>query len=219
MSSEVSKGYEILSLDDLEPRESASHGDALLMPLRHRLGLRAFGANCWTAPAGKQIVPTHEEESGDEELYVVVRGRATFTLDGAPLDAPAGTLVHALPGETREAVAEEAGTLVLAVGATPGEAFESRGWDEVVVAFAAARAGDVGGGRALMEELAARVPARWEGAYNLACFEALFGNHERAFTELQKALAFGHSEVLAFALGDSDLQSLHDDPRWQELLE
>lgn len=218
MSSEASKGYEILSLDDLEPRESAGHGDSMLMPLRHRLGLRAFGANCWTAPVGKQIVPRHEEESGDEELYVVVRGRATFTVDGASLDAPAGTLVHALPGETRGAVAEEPGTLVLAVGAPPGEAFEARGWDEVVVAFAAARAGDVAAGRTVMEELAARAPDNWEGAYNLACFEALFGDHEQAFDQLRRALANGPDEVRAFAREDDDLEPLHADPRWQELL-
>lgn len=163
-------------------------------------------------------MPRHQEEGGNEELYVVVRGRATFTVDGSSFDAPAGTLVHVLPGESREAVAEEPGTIVLAVGATPGEAFVAHGWDEVVVAFADARAGRIDEARALMHDVAARHPGEWYTPYNLACFEARFGDAERAFEHLRAALARDERAVREIAERDSDLDALRGDPQWQELL-
>jgi len=212
-------GYEILSLDELERYPSETHGGSVLLPLRQRLGLRAFGANCWTAEAGAQIVPRHFEESGDEELYVVVRGRASFAVGEDTLDAPAGTLVHVLPGTMRQATAEEPGTIVLAVGAPAGRAFEGRGWDEVVVAFAHGRAGDVERGRALMHDVAARQPDGWEAPYNLACFEARFGDADTAFEHLRRAVASAPAEVRGYAREDRDLASLRDDPHWQELFE
>jgi len=188
------------------------------MPLRQELGLRAFGANCWTGEPGRHVVPQHSETSGDEELYVVVRGRARFTVDGQDVDAPAGTLIHVPAGETREAIAEEPGTIVLAVGATPGESFAARGWDEVVVAFAKARAGDVAGGRAVLAGLLAREPESWEGDYNLACFAARYGERDEAFAALGRALAGGPADVADLARGDDDLAALHADPRWAELV-
>jgi hypothetical protein len=82
-------------------------------------------------------VERHDEREDDgsaagrhEELYVVLRGRARFVVDGEAHDAPAGTLVAVLdPAAVREAVAEEEGTVVLAVGARPGVAFEPSPWE------------------------------------------------------------------------------------------
>lgn len=213
------KGYDIYSLDELgtypDPRYE---GEPKLIPVRHELGLRAFGANAWTNDAGGQVVPKHGESSGNEELYVVVRGSATFTVDDRSFDAPAGTLVHVVSGETREAVANEPGTIVLAVGATRGEAFEAHGWEEVVMAFAKAREGDVVASRAIIDGLLARQPDDWQGPYNAACFEALYGDTEQAFAYLTRAVEMGGRDVRAFAPEDGDLASLHDDPRWQELM-
>jgi quercetin dioxygenase-like cupin family protein len=215
----VSSRYLILSLDDLPAYESASHGDARLMPLRNRLGLRAFGANCWTAEAGKQIVPTHEEDSGDEELYVVVRGRARFTVGEQTFDAPAGTLVHVRPETRREAYAEEPGTIVLVAGATPGSAFEPRGWDDTVVAFGEGAAGNVEAGRAVMRELAARAPDdAWWAPYNLACYEARFGDPDAAIDHLRRAVERDPEQARGYIAHDGDLDALRDDPRLQELL-
>lgn len=60
---------------------------------------------------------------GHEELYVVVRGHARFTIDGEDLDAPAGTLVFLPePEAKRVATALEDGTIVMAVGGAVGEA-------------------------------------------------------------------------------------------------
>jgi hypothetical protein len=210
-------GYEIVSLTEVERWPDLRHDGPVLLPLRYLLDLRAFGANAWTAPVGKQAVPRHEEDSGNEELYVVVKGRATFTVGAETLDAAEGTLVYVANGVVREAVAEEPDTIVLAVGATPGEAFAPHGWDEVVVAFAKARAGDVDGGREMMDALIARQPGEWPGPYNAACFEALHGDADHAFAALAEAVARNEDAVRGYALHDDDLSSLHDDPRWDAL--
>ncbi len=54
--------------------------------------------------------------------------------------------------------------------------------------------------------------------YNLACFEALEGNIEEAFTWLQGAVDAGFDDP-AWIEQDEDLSSLRDDPRFQEILE
>jgi hypothetical protein len=47
--------------------------------------------------AGQELVEGHTEDNGGrghEEVYIVLEGRARFTLDGQELDAPAGTFVR-----------------------------------------------------------------------------------------------------------------------------
>jgi hypothetical protein len=76
---------------------------------------------------GAELIGPHDEvASGQEELYVVVTGEATFDLDEEPASAPAVTVV-AVPDPTvrRRAVAAAAGTVVLAVGGKPLENFVS----------------------------------------------------------------------------------------------
>ncbi|HZQ82348.1 MAG TPA: cupin domain-containing protein [Gaiellaceae bacterium] len=214
----MSKGYEVLSLDDLGAYPRPQKDGPLLMPLRLRLGVQAFGANCWTAPVGSLVVPRHEEDSGHEELYVIVRGRATFTVGEQTFDAPAGTLVHVEAGVLREAVAEEPDTVVLVAGGTPGKAFEAFGWESVQVAFAEGVAGRVEEGRTALNEAIAGRPGHWSNAYNLACYESRFGDLDAAFAQLREALATAPPEEIGGYLeGDDDLARMRDDPRWAEV--
>jgi uncharacterized cupin superfamily protein len=87
-------------------------------PLQHHFGLAGFGINAFGGEAGIQLVAEHDErESAQEEVYVVVRGTARFTLNGAEHEAPAVSVVAVPdPSVTRAAVATEAGTVVLAIG-------------------------------------------------------------------------------------------------------
>jgi hypothetical protein len=212
-------GYEILSIDDLDAYPGATDDAPILLALRRRVGFRPFGVNCWTAPAvGGRVIERHYERDGDEELYVVVRGRAAFTLGEVTFDAPAGTLVHAKPGTLREAFAVDEGTVVLALGATEGEAFEPSPWEDFHVAFAARRAGDVGAARTLITETLALHPDAWQGQYNAACFEALEGESDAAFTYLRRSVELGPAHIRDHALADDDLAALRDDPRWTELI-
>lgn len=104
-------------------------------PIRHHLGIRAFGVNAGIAHnVGDWVVEDHtevqENAARHEELYFVVSGRAAFVVDGDAFDAPAGTLVFvADPSARRSAKALEAGTTVLYVGARRGAPFVVSPWE------------------------------------------------------------------------------------------
>jgi quercetin dioxygenase-like cupin family protein len=211
-------GYEILSIDDLD-RYSTTQGSQVLRPLRRRLGFHPFGVNVWVGEsAGDHVIEPHREPEGTEELYVVVRGLASFTVLDETFDAPVGTLVHVPPATFREATAQEAGTTVLAMGAKEGEVFAPGPWEDFFVAYAELRAGNPEQGRAAMREALEREPDAWQGAYNAACFEALAGETETALDHLERALELDRREVRRYAPEDSDLDSIRDDPRYAELL-
>jgi tetratricopeptide (TPR) repeat protein len=212
----MSDGYEILTLDEVE---TASHRGSNLIPVRHTLGFQPAGVNAWIADAGGQLIPAHEEDSGNEELYVVVRGRATFTVGDETADAPAGTLVYVAPEVMRTASAAEDGTIVFAVGGTVGEAFNAGGWDAFALADTYRRAGRLDKGRAIMEQLIAEKPDYWATTYNAGCFEALGGDKDAAFAHLRRAKELNAEEAAPYFREDSDLDSLRDDPRFRELYE
>ena len=103
-------------------------------PVRHSLGIGACGVNAWLGRhAGEEVIEEHDElgdDGGQEELYFVSAGRAAFTVAGERVDAPAGTVIAVRdPALTRAAVAEEAGTVVLAIGAVRGSAFSPSAWE------------------------------------------------------------------------------------------
>jgi quercetin dioxygenase-like cupin family protein len=209
-------GYRILSLDELEPVQ-APRQQAQLLAVRRALGVRAFGVNGWRGDVGERVVPPHEEDSGNEELYVVVRGRATFTVGEQERDAPAGTLVFVQPETHRAAVAAEDGTIVLAVGATRGEPFVVHGWDDFTVAEALRNDGRPDEARAAIADAREANPDAWGLVYNSACWESLDGNPDAAFELLRQAMQMDEAEVRKWAAEDTDLDPLRDDPRWLQL--
>lgn len=212
----MSDGYEILTLAEAE---TAPHRGSNLIPLRYLLGYRAAGVNGWRADAGEQLIPPHEEDNGNEELYAVVSGRATFTVGEEQRDAPAGTLVSVPAGDYRTAVAEEDGTILFVVGATVGEAWDGGGWDTFAVADGLRQAGRMDECRALMREEMEKRPEMWAPPYNAACLEALSGNADEAFELLARARELAPpEEIEGYLREDSDLDSIRDNPRFRELL-
>ncbi len=213
----MTDGYQVLSLDDLD-RLTSTDGTLTLLPLRRTVGFRPFGVNAWLgARAGDQVIERHRERDGDEELYVVVRGRATFTLGEETFAAPEGTLVHATPGTLREAVAADDDTIVLAVGAKPGKPWQPAAWEDFFVAFAYRAAGRIDEARALVADTLARHPGTWQGPFNAACFEALEGDDDAAFAQLRVAYDRAPALIAEYAPKDGDLARLQSDPRWQEV--
>ncbi len=129
-------GFTTLRLADVEARRDDDTG-AEWLPVRHALGVSAFGINAWRAPrAGVQVIERHDEATEGEaqahqEAYLVLEGAARFTVDGTDLDAPAGTFVFVEdPALERAAVATEDGTVVLSLGAEPGVAFGVSEWEQ-----------------------------------------------------------------------------------------
>ena len=128
----------VVHLDDIEAIPGP--GTLTWHPVRAHLGLRAFGTNAYTASkVGDDVVEPHDVDPdlAHEELYFVARGRATFTLDGETVDAPAGTYVFVPdPATHRHAVAQEPGTTVLSFGGPP--TFEPSAWEWMFRAVALA---------------------------------------------------------------------------------
>ena len=88
------RSYGVTHIDELESFPIPNQQGLTWRPIRRRFDIRSFGANAYTAEeTGQRVVEEHCEADGHEELYEVVSGRATFTLEGEEHDAPAGTLV------------------------------------------------------------------------------------------------------------------------------
>jgi quercetin dioxygenase-like cupin family protein len=206
------KGYEVAHVDELEG-VPVNEGEFFWRPVRRRFGISAFGANAYTGDTGQRVVEEHYERDGHEEMYVVLRGRATFQLGDDEVDAPAGTLVFARPGTKRGAIAAEDGTAVLAVGAKPGVVFEPSSWEEIFAGLTYAAQGEVDKGRALIEAAVEEKPDAWQGYYNLACFELLYGDREKGIEYAQRAAELEPEQVPGYIAGDKDFDAVRDDPR------
>jgi mannose-6-phosphate isomerase-like protein (cupin superfamily) len=209
-------GYAIAHLDEIE---EISDGRCPSRPVRHHFGITSFGVNAWTGHrAGDRIINEHDEADADghEELYLVQRGRATFELDGERVDAPAGTLVYARSGVKRTAFAEDAGTTIVALGGTPGKAYEVTGWELWAPLRPLYEAGEYAQAADGLRELAAEHPEYPALLYNLACCEALAGQTEAAIEHLR--VAIGRSDQLrSLAAQDSDFDPIRDEPAFKEL--
>ena len=85
------------------------------------LGLDAFGVNVVEVNPQSGVESSHDEtESSQQELFVVVAGKARFTVGGETFDAGPGVAVGvADPALARGYEALEAGTRVLCIGALP----------------------------------------------------------------------------------------------------
>jgi tetratricopeptide (TPR) repeat protein len=208
----------IARIEDLERYPISGQDGLTWRPVRRHFDIKAFGVNAYTAEeTGQRVVEEHREESGHEELYVVISGRATFMVDGEEHDAPTGTLVHCTPGTLRGAVAAEPGTTVLGIGAKPGEIFQPSGWEWVFAGVSLLEQGDEEGARRELEAGIAANPGAWQGPFNLACVEARLGNRDAAIEQLERAAQLDREAVAEYAPGDSDFASIMDDRRFLAL--
>jgi hypothetical protein len=211
------RSYAVARLDEID---ELTDGREPYRPVRHHFGISSFGVNAWTArKAGDRIINEHDESEpdSDEELYLVVRGRAVFELDGDRVPAPAGTFVFVPPGVKRTAFAEEPETTILALGGTPGKAYEPDGWElwaplnPLYVSGRYAEAADRG------RELVDAHPHYPGLFYNLACCESLAGRTAGALDHLGRAI--DRSERFrAYARDDSDFDPIRDEPGFRELM-
>ena len=202
-------------LEEIEPIPVVG-GTLLWRPLRRELGVKAFGINAYVAPkAGDDVVEEHTERVyGHEEVYLVLSGRATFTVDGETLDAPVGTAVFIRdPQLRRHARAEEDGTAVLAVGGQRGVAYEVSQWEW---AFAAERHRASGDYDAMVAEIAEGLALHPESPsllYDLGCAEALAGLLDDALAHVTRALEL-KPEWREHAEKDADLEEVRRLPGW-----
>jgi tetratricopeptide (TPR) repeat protein len=206
------KGYETAHIDDLDAMP-VNNGEFVWRPVRRRFGISGFGSNAYSAEkAGQRVIEEHFERDGHEEMYVVLRGLARFTLGDDELDAGPGTLVFVRPGTRRGAIAAEDDTFVLAVGAKPGVVFEPSLWEDVFAAYSFAEQGKLDQGRELVQQAISRSPDAWQGYYNSACIEARFGDPDKAIPQLQRSIELDAEATKKAAENDSDFDSIRDRP-------
>ncbi len=206
------KGYETAHIDELDVMP-VNNGEFVWRPVRRRFGISGFGSNAYSAEkAGQRVIEEHFERDGHEEMYVVLRGLARFTLGDDELDAGPGTLVFVRPGTRRGAIAAEDNTFVLAVGAKPGIVFEPSLWEDVFAAYSYAEQGKLAEGRELVQQAISRSPEAWQGYYNSACIEARFGDPDKAIAQLKRSLELDSEATKKAAENDSDFDSIRDRP-------
>ena len=218
------KGYRVVPLDDVKvglsffPEGEAAGRERL--DVRGDLGISAFGINAVRIPGAGALVREHTEvafgSSGQEELYIVLNGSATFVLDGEEVETAPGSLVYVRPEVRRSAVASDEGTTLLIVGGTPGRAYEVPP-AEAAEAFAAYNAGDFETAVEKQRAAVKQVPENLIVLFNLACFEARAGKTDDAIQHLQAAVEADRG-VAELARDDTDLDSLREDKRFKELV-
>jgi Cupin domain len=204
---------QVARLDDIDRRGRS-------IPVREHLGIHAFGVNAYTPGEDGTLINEHAESgSGQEELYIVLDGNATFEVDGETVDAPAGTFLFVPPDSQRKATGE--GT-VLALGATPGQAYQALDWGEAwpfhsesMTAYGEQRYSDaLDAVRRGLEH----VPDQPGLNYNYACFATLAGDTgDETFGHLQRSVEL-FPPFREQARTDDDFAAVRDDPRFEEAL-
>jgi tetratricopeptide (TPR) repeat protein len=213
--------YTVATLSELEIPPLP--GSARWAMVRHRLGISSFGINAWTADeAGREVISEHDElgpRSGrHEELYVVINGRATFTVAGEEIEAGEGTFVFVRdPATKRKAVAGEAGTTVLAIGARPGEAFTPAAWERSAPAFGYFATKEYEKAVEVLAEAHEEHPDDAGVLFNLACAESLLGRSDDALGHLRQSIE-NDETFRELAQGDSDFDPVREDSRFRELV-
>jgi hypothetical protein len=211
------QSYEVARLDEIEEIDD---GRSPFRPVRHHLGITAFGVNAFgPRPADGRLINEHDEAEPDaqEELYLVIAGRARFEVDGETVDAPTGSLVFVRPGASRTAFAEEDGTTLLAIGAKAGTAYHPMGYELWAPLQQLFQEGDYAAVADRASDVLADNPPYAALHYNFACAASLAGRPDEALAHLQRGLELS-SELRAWAIEDSDLEALHGDARFQQLV-
>ncbi len=203
---------QIARLDDLERR-------GRFIPVREHLGIHSFGINAIKADADGLLINEHDEAGGQEEVYVVLDGNATFEVDGETFEAPAGTFISVRPESKRKATGN---ATVLALGGTPGEAYQGIDWgdawpiqNESMDAYGEQRYADA---LAAVRRGLEQQPDHPGLNYNYACFATLAGETgDETFEHLRRSVEL-FPPFRDQARSDEDLAAVRDDPRFEEAL-
>jgi tetratricopeptide (TPR) repeat protein len=215
----MSEKFRVASISEMETPSSPASRWA---PVRRHLDIGSFGINTWTADAGNEVISEHDEVGPrarrHEELYLVVKGHATFTVDGETVDAPAGTFVFVHdPAAKRKAVAEEGETTILVAGGAPGEVYTPPHWERSAPALGYFATKEYDKAHEALMEAHEEFPDDATVLFNLACAESLLGRTDDALDHLQQSIANDES-FRELARTDTDFDSIRDEARFIELV-
>jgi hypothetical protein len=107
-------------IDDME----AIYGGAFKRA-RAELGVESFGIQVMDLPPNLEQYPEHDHaESGQEEVYLALRGGGEIEVDGERLPLDTETIVRVGPTARRKIWPGGEGMRLLALGGTPGGVYE-----------------------------------------------------------------------------------------------
>jgi tetratricopeptide (TPR) repeat protein len=224
MPTAVETSYVFAKLDELEPAARLAPGATddgrKRFDVRRNLDVTAFGVSAFSAPSGVTVINEHDEtllgEAGQEELYIVLSGAATFEIDGESVEAPTGALVNVQPTAKRKATATEDGTTILVVGGTPGKPYEPAP-QEAADAFAAYNTGDYEEALAKQLVVVEKQPENPVAHFNAGCFAARAGRADEAIEHLGRAVEI-NERIKELMATDEDMDSIREDQRFVELM-
>ncbi len=99
---------------------------------RASLGVTSWGMQVENLPPNHQDYPEHDHaHDGQEEVYAVLSGSCTLETDGESHTLKPGDFARVGPSEKRKIVTGDEACQLLAIGATPGKAYDPPPYTEL----------------------------------------------------------------------------------------
>ena len=210
-------GYTIAHLEEID---EISDGREPMRPVRHHFGITSFGVNAWTGhEAGDRIINEHDEGGTSTRSSTSwPRAAPSSSWTGERRGAPAGHVRLRRARRDAHRVRRGAGDDAPRHGRGARRAYVPDGWELWSELRPLFDAGDYEAVAERGKELVAQNPQRYPTLlYNVACAEALTGRKEDAIEHLRRSIALDE-RGREYAKGDSDFDSLRDEPAFKELV-
>ena len=105
--------YRFIDVGEVEPLFNGR-----IRPVRKALEIESFGVNEFELAAGSTTYPEHDElKTGQDELFVVLEGSGTMTIDGESFELVPGRYVYVTPESRRHIAPGLGGMRYIAIGA------------------------------------------------------------------------------------------------------
>ena len=115
-------GYSLVQVEELPPEGPGGN----VRFVRRHLGVDAFGINWFELPPNAEGREHDEQESGQEEVNVIIGGSGVYRVEGEEIPVKRGSVLRFDPETTRVPVAGPEGLTMIAVGSRRGS-YEPRG--------------------------------------------------------------------------------------------
>jgi len=110
----------VTKVDEVE----ANYGGAFKL-IRHGLDVSSFGIAVIDLPPNLDQYPEHDHsDDGQEEVYSVLDGKATLQVGDEQIELTPGTFARVGPAEKRKIITTDSSARILALGGTPGAAYD-----------------------------------------------------------------------------------------------
>jgi mannose-6-phosphate isomerase-like protein (cupin superfamily) len=105
--------YRFIDVGEVEPLFNGR-----IRPVRKALEIESFGVNEFELAAGSTTYPEHDElKTGQDELFVILEGDGTMTIDGESFELLPGRYVYVTPESRRHIAPGSSGLRYIAIGA------------------------------------------------------------------------------------------------------